>query len=73
MNSSSFLSLNWQDFGKGLVVATISAPLAIVGQTLQAGIWVFDWKAIGATAAAAFGAYLVKNLFSGQVSQPKVS
>lgn len=72
MNPSSFGSLNWLDFGKGLLVATISAPLAVLAQSLQAGNWMFDWKAIAGTAAAAFGAYLVKNLFSGQ-SQPKVS
>ena len=64
MNQSGFLQLNWLDFGKGLLVAVISAPLTVIAQTLATGSFVFDWKAIAGTAGAAFGAYLLKNLFS---------
>jgi hypothetical protein len=65
MNPSGFLQLNWSDFLKGLIVATITAPLTILAQTLATGSFVFDWKAVAGSAGAAFGAYLLKNLFSG--------
>ncbi len=64
MKPSAFLSLNWLDLGKGLILAAITSVLTIVTQTLQAGSLTFDWKAIGITALTAGLAYLTKNFFT---------
>lgn len=62
--TSNFLSLNWADFGKGLLVSVISAVLTAVSTSLQAGVLTFDWKAIGTVALTAGIAYLSKNFFT---------
>ncbi len=61
---SNFGTLNWADFGKGLLVAVLSAVFTVIYTTVQAGSLTFDWKAIGATALAAALAYISKNLFT---------
>lgn len=64
MKTSNFLSLNLQDFGKGLIVAVGSAVLAAVYNVLQAGSLNFDWKAIGIVAVSAGVSYLAKNFLT---------
>lgn len=61
---SNFLSLNWQDFGKGLIMAILTPAVLIVQQSLEAGVFVFDWKSIGLASVAGGVAYLVKNFFT---------
>ena len=58
---SEQFSLSGRDFWKGLIVAALSPIVPIVMQSLQAGSFVFDWKAIGVAAASGFVAYIVKN------------
>lgn len=62
--TSSFLSLNSQDFVKGLLVAVGGAVIAVIENTVQAGSLTFDWKAIGSTALAAGVSYLGKQFFT---------
>ena len=64
MKLSSFLSLNVQDFLKGLILAVLVAVLTVVQTSFAAGIFTIDWNNIGAVAATAFVAYLSKNLFT---------
>jgi len=64
MTTSKFLSLNWADFGKGLVMAILTPIMAVIAQSLESGSFVFDWKTIGLSAAAGGFAYLVKNFFT---------
>ena len=64
MNNSGFLNLNWKDFGKGLLLAVLTAVLGAIYTTLQAGSFSFDWKQIGTLAATSFMAYIMKNLFT---------
>jgi uncharacterized membrane protein YvlD (DUF360 family) len=61
---SSFLSLNSKDFIKGLFVAVVSAVIALLYTSLQAGNLVIDWKAIGMAALSAALAYITKNLLT---------
>ena len=68
MKKSSFLSLNIQDFLKGLVVAVGGGVVAIIAPSIQDMSFVFDWTTIWHTAVASGLAYIVKNLFS---STPK--
>ena len=64
MNTSKFLSLNWLDLGKGLVIAILTPVVVIIEQSISAGNLTFDWKTIGVSAVAGGFAYLVKNFFT---------
>lgn len=66
---STFGTLNWADFGKGLLIAVLSAVLTVIYTTVQAGSLAFDWKTIATTALAAGLAYLGKNLFTNSSNQ----
>lgn len=54
-------SLQTRDFVKGLLIAVLTAVLALVQTSLQAGELNFDWKVIGTAALSAGLAYIVKN------------
>lgn len=63
---SKFLKLSLKDFVKGLVVAVLTAILTFLQNELVAGS-VVDLqllKRVGVSAAIAFLAYLIKNLFT---------
>ena len=62
--TSSFLSLNTQDFMKGLIVTITSAVFTLVAESVQQGRFTFDFTTIWHTAVAAGIAYLGKNLFT---------
>jgi hypothetical protein len=64
ITTSNQYSLNWKDIFKGLIVAVITPVFTIIMTSLNAGVLTFDWKAIGATAAAAALAYLLKNFLT---------
>ena len=64
MNQSNFLSLNWNDFGKGLLMAVLTPVLVVVQQSVDAGSLVFNWKSLAIAAVAGGVAYLIKNLFT---------
>jgi hypothetical protein len=53
------------DWWRGLIVASIMAPLTIIYQSVSAGTLVFDWKAIVVAAMTGGIAYLLKNLGTG--------
>lgn len=66
MERSSFLSLNWRDFLRGLLMAVLSAVITFLYEIFQAGPPVFDkdfFVKMGVVAATALLAYLTKNLF----------
>ncbi len=54
------------DFWRGFVVAIATTPLTIIYQSISAGAFTFDWKAIIGAAMAGGIAYLLKNLATGQ-------
>lgn len=64
MKTSPFLSLDWRDLTKGLLVAVISPVFTIMESSIRAGSLTFNWSSIGLTALAATGAYLVKNFIT---------
>lgn len=61
---SVFLSLNLQDFVKGLLLAVLTSVITIVYTSLQAGSLSFDWKAIGTTALTTAIGYILKNFLT---------
>lgn len=74
MKSSKFLSLNVNDFLKGLVMAVLGAVFAIIKTTVEAGSLNFDWPTIGKYALAAAITYLTKNLLTasnGEFGKPE--
>lgn len=68
MNSSLF-TLNSKDFGKGLIVAVLTAVITVIYNTVQTGSLVFDWKSISVAALSAALAYITKNLFTNSQDQ----
>lgn len=61
---SDFLKLNLNDILKGLLMAVLTPVVVIIQQSLEAGVFVFDWKSIGLAALSGGVAYLVKNFFT---------
>jgi len=64
MNQSNFLRLNWNDFGKGLIMAVLTPVVLIIQESVSTGTLTFNWNAIGISAIAGGVAYLIKNLFT---------
>jgi len=64
MDKSNFLSLNWLDLGKGLLMAVLTPVVVIIQQSIESGSFTFDWKSIGVASLAGGFAYLVKNFFT---------
>lgn len=58
---SKQFTLQARDWVKGLVMAVATPALVIIQQSLDAGVLVFNWKAIGMAAIAGGVAYLIKN------------
>ena len=74
MKRSNFLSLNWRDFLKGLLLSILSAVVTFIYEVVQAGTS-FDaefFKALAIVAVTTLLAYLGKNLFensSGELAK----
>jgi len=66
MKDSNFLSLNWKDIFKGLIMAILTPAAWVIQQSLDAGTLVFNWKQIAMAAVAGGLSYLVKNFFIPQ-------
>jgi len=66
---SGFLTLDMKDAIKAFIVAVLGSVLGLVQATIEAGSLDFDWKAIGLTALAAAGAYILKNWLSNSSDQ----
>lgn len=62
--NSQFFSLNTRDFIKGLFVAVFTAVITMLYTSIQAGDFVFNWKAIGMAALSSGLAYIMKNLLT---------
>ena len=66
---SEFGKLNLLDFGKGLLIAILTAIFAVIYTTVQAGSLTFDLKAIGIAALSGGLAYISKNLLTNSNNQ----
>jgi hypothetical protein len=64
-SSSPFMSLNWADLGKGILMAILTPIITIIYQTIQSGSLTFDFHSICIAAVSGFIAYITKNFFSG--------
>lgn len=64
MKTSNFLSLNWADFAKGLLMAVLTPVIVVIQQSIENGTFTFDWKVIALSAIGGGLAYLTKNFFT---------
>lgn len=64
MKDSNFLSLNWKDILKGLIMAILTPAAWVIQQSLDAGTLVLNWKQIAMAAVAGGLSYLVKNFLT---------
>lgn len=53
-----------RDFIKALIVAAISPVLPIILDSINAGVFEFNWRHIWQVAAGSGLAYLIKNIFT---------
>ncbi len=74
MKRSKFLSLEFPDFLKGLILTVITALVTGLYELISGGwAFTFDWvtfKPIIMTAVAALLSYLIKNLLTNSDGQP---
>ena len=71
--NSKFLSLNWMDLLKGLLIAVIGAMLTGIYQGIHARTLTFTWtffQPIVLTGIDAAFAYLLKNFLSNSQGEP---
>ena len=61
---SDFLKLNLNDIFKGLLMAVLTPVVVIIQQSLEAGVFVFDWKSIGSPAVVGSGAGVANIIFT---------
>lgn len=62
MKLSDYLKINLFDLTKGLVVASFTAIVVLISDTISAGTWTVNWTNVWQTAVAAAVAYLMKQL-----------
>jgi hypothetical protein len=56
--------LNWLDFAKASLMAALTPVLVLIQNSLDAGIFVFNYKPLTMAAVGGFVAYLIKNFFT---------
>ncbi len=66
MKTSKFLSLDWSDAVKGLLIAILTPVVVIIQQSLDLGVLTFEWKSIAAASIGGGLAYLLKNFLTPQ-------
>ena len=67
MKTSNFLSLDFKDILKGFLMAILTPAIVLIQQSIEAGVFVIDWKVLGLSALGGGIGYLIKNFFT----QPK--
>lgn len=67
--NSPFLNIDFNDLGKGLILAVLTSVMTVIYTTVQTGSLSFDWKLITTTAITAALGYLMKNLLTNSKGQ----
>ena len=67
--NSTFLNINLNDLGKGLILAVLTSVLTVIYTTVQAGSLTFNWSLIATTALTSALSYLLKNLLTNSEGQ----
>lgn len=69
MKQSKFLSLNWRDFLRGLLMAILTPVFTTAYDSFSRGEFTLNWNLILVSAIGGAGAYLSKNLFTSAEKQ----
>lgn len=64
ITTSKQFSINFQDIGKGLIVAIGTPILLIIQQSIAANSLTFNWKEIVMAGIGGLTTYLLKNFFT---------
>lgn len=64
MKTSKLFDLGKRDFINGFIIAILAPAVLIIQQSLDAGIWTFNWKLIAMASISGAIAYLSKNFFT---------
>ena len=64
MKNTKFLSLGTKDVIKAVIIAILTPALVVVQQSLSAGSFTIDWKAVAMASIGGFLAYITKNLLT---------
>ncbi|MES2382482.1 MAG: hypothetical protein V4538_15650 [Bacteroidota bacterium] len=64
IKTSKQFAINWLDIAKASLMAALTPMLVLIQNSLDAGIFVFNWKALTMAAIGGFVAYLLKNFFT---------
>ena len=59
--SSKQFSLKWRDILRGLIMAVLTPAIVIAQQSIESGVFVFNWKQIAMAAIGGGLAYILKN------------
>lgn len=72
MKQSKFLTLNFKDILKGIIVAIFSAVITYLYTVIQTGdpLTIETFKKVGMVALAALLGYLSKNFFTNSSNKP---
>lgn len=72
MKTSKFLKLDFADILKGLLMAILTPAVVIIQQSLELGIFTFEWKSIITASIGGGLAYLLKNFLTPQKEVNKI-
>lgn len=64
MKQSNFLSLNWRDFLRGLLMAILTPAFTTAYDSFLRGEFTLNWHLIAISAIGGAGAYLSKQIFT---------
>ncbi len=62
--TSKKFALNWLDIAKASIMAALTPVIVLIQQSIDAGNFVFHWKALMMAAIGGFAGYLLKNFFT---------
>lgn len=64
IKTSEQFSINWRDIAQGLILAALTPALVLIQQSIDAGVFTFNWKPIAMSAVAGMVAYLLKKFLT---------
>lgn len=73
MKQSNFLSLNWRDFLRGLVMAILTPVATFILNSIDHGEWTLNWHLVYLSAVGGALSYILKNLGTKPDSAQKLT
>ena len=64
MKSTNFLSIGTKDIVKAILMAILVPAIVVIQQSINAGSFTIDWKAVAMASIGGLLGYLTKNFFT---------